>query len=197
MKVLPKGRFLAPVLVFIIAYLLSLFFWIQIKDGYGFLITRISSLGLESVKDVKVEDIKKKDGEYVVTISPERFKSMLVVDIPVKTSTYTFNAPLTFSIIAAFFLPLRRRFTEQGRKDVSTRILRIYLEAIGILILVHILFVFSLEGERLTGIMMSRGYEDVGVLKLGFWQFLWGFVDNMVIRFEPFLIGAYLYFRGR
>ncbi|RMG01052.1 MAG: hypothetical protein D6726_10330 [Nitrospirae bacterium] len=197
MRVLPKGRLLAPVLVFLFAYLFSLFFWIQVKDDYGFIITHISSWGLEKVKDVKIEGIKKKDGEYVVTISPERFKSMLVVDVPVKTSTYTFNAPLTFSIIAAFFLPLRRRFAEQKRKDINTRILRIYLETVGILIFVHILFVFSLEGERLTGIMMTRGYEDVGVLKLGFWQFLWGFVDNMVIRFEPFLIGAYLYFRGR
>ncbi len=167
------------------------------KDRYGYLITAVASKGLQAVKDVKVETIRAEGDRYVVTLSPERFRSMLVVDIPVKTSTYTFNAPLTFAIMASFFIPLRRRLLERNEKRPYPALLRIYVESCLILLVVHLLFVLSLEGERLTRIMMERGYEDVGVLKLVFWQFLWGFVDNMVIRFEPFLIGAYLYFRRR
>ncbi len=197
MKPVFKGETFRIILVFLVSYVLFLFLWISVKDSYGYLITVIASKGLQAVKDVKVEAIKTVGDRYVVTMSPERFRSMLVVDVSVKTSTYTFNAPLTFAIMAAFFIPLRKRLLSRGEKRPYPVLLRIYAESCLILLCVHILFVLSLEGERLTRIMMERGYEEMGVLKLGFWQFLWGFVDNMVIRFEPFLIGAYLYFRRR
>ena len=100
------------------------------------------------------------------------------VDVPI--SNYTFNAPLTFAIMAAFFPFLKRKW--------------IYLEAILILIAVHFLFVFSLEGEKLSVALHTQGYAKSGTASQIFWEFLWGFLDNMVVRFEPFLIGAYLYF---
>jgi hypothetical protein len=197
MKPVFKGESFRIILVFLVSYVLFLFLWMSVKDSYGYFITVIASKGLQVVKDVKVDAIKTVGDRYVVTMSPERFRSMLVVDVSVKTSTYTFNAPLTFAIMAAFFIPLRKRLFSSGEKRPYRVLLRIYAESCLILLCVHILFVLSLEGERLTRIMMERGYEEMGVLKLGFWQFLWGFVDNMVIRFEPFLIGAYLYFRRR
>jgi len=63
-----------------------------------------------------------------------------------------------------------------------------------ILVFVHFLFVFSLEGEKLTQILTIHGYEEPSRVAQIFWEFLWGFVDNMVVRFEPFLIGVYLFF---
>ncbi len=72
---------------------------------------------------------------------------------------------------------------------------RVYMEALAILFTVHIMYVFSSEGEKLTTLMVQGGFEETSMSKDMFWQFLWGFVDNMVIRFEPFLLGAYLYFR--
>jgi hypothetical protein len=44
---------------------------------------------------------------------------------------------------------------------------------------------------------MSRGIEPMNKIKLAFYQFLWSFTDNMVIRFEPFLIGIYVFLRFR
>jgi hypothetical protein len=41
--------------------------------------------------------------------------------------------------------------------------------------------------------MAAQGIENPGSVTIIFWEFLWGFVDNMVVRFEPFLIGAYLF----
>ncbi len=37
-------------------------------------------------------------------------------------------------------------------------------------------------------------YENPNEVNLFFWQFSEGFLKSMVLRFEPFLIGAYLYF---
>ena len=62
------------------------------------------------------------------------------------------------------------------------------------MVFVHFLFVFSLEGQKLTLTLAIHGYEDPSRITQFFWEFLWGFVDNMVVRFEPFLIGAYLFF---
>ena len=41
--------------------------------------------------------------------------------------------------------------------------------------------------------LSNQGFEKASSLTIFFWEFLWGFVDNMVVRFEPFLIGAYLF----
>ncbi|MCH8013533.1 MAG: hypothetical protein IH823_01905 [Candidatus Dadabacteria bacterium] len=69
----------------------------------------------------------------------------------------------------------------------------LYLEALIILVVVHFLFIFTLEGQKLTAVMAAQGIENPGSVTIIFWEFLWGFVDNMVVRFEPFLIGAYLF----
>jgi hypothetical protein len=61
------------------------------------------------------------------------------------------------------------------------------------LVFVHLLFVFSLEGQKVTAVLAAQGFENPGNVTHIFWEFLWGFVNNMVVRFEPFLIGAYLF----
>ncbi|MCZ6790946.1 MAG: hypothetical protein O7C70_04030, partial [Candidatus Dadabacteria bacterium] len=99
------------------------------------------------------------------------------IDIPI--SNYTFNAPLTFAIMAAFYPFIKSKW--------------LYLEALIILVFVHLLFVFSLEGQKVTAVLAAQGFENPGNVTHIFWEFLWGFVNNMVVRFEPFLIGAYLF----
>lgn len=65
------------------------------------------------------------------------------------------------------------------------------------LLLVHLLYVFSLESKELTDVFAARGIEKMGGPLMVFYQFLWSFTDNMVIRFEPFLIGFYIFMRFR
>gem|GEM_PF-5135843 len=75
---------------------------------------------------------------------------------------------------------------------------KIYAEVLLFLIMSHYAYVFLALGEQLTTMLVGKGFEEGTKLRLFFWQFLWGFLDNMVIRFEPFLIGgAYLYFRNK
>ena len=72
-----------------------------------------------------------------------------------------------------------------------------YGQAFLILLGVHLLYVFSLEANSLTNALIQRGLETMSKPGLVFYQFLWEFTNNMVIRFEPFLIGFYVFIRFR
>ncbi len=181
-KLLPKGAILKAGLIFIISFCVFLGGWLVVKGYYGTAITTVSSYAAAAVKNAQVVDITRDKDVVKVGFIPKTYGVAQVyktsIDVPV--SNYAFNVPLTLAIMAAFFPFLRSR--------------RVYIEALVILVFVHFLFIFTLEGERLTGVFVSQGYEKESTISNIFWQFSWGFLDNMVVRFEPFLIGAYLFF---
>ncbi|MEQ9619303.1 MAG: exosortase H-associated membrane protein [Deltaproteobacteria bacterium] len=172
---------LKAALIFVVSYLIFLAVWLVVKGYYGMAITGTASYAITFIKNVDIVEFVRNKDIITVGFIPKKYGVTILktgIDIPI--SNYTFNAPLTFAIMAAFYPFLKRRW--------------IYLEAVLILVAVHFLFVFSLEGQKLTAALEAQGYEKSGAAAHIFWEFLWGFVDNMVVRFEPFLIGAYLYF---
>ena len=181
-KLLPKGVILKAGLIFVVSFIVFLGGWLVVKGYYGSVITTVSSYAAAAVKGAQVVDITRDKDVVQVGFIPKTYGVAQVyktsIDVPV--SNYGFNVPLTLAIMAAFFPFLKSR--------------RIYIEALVILVFVHFLFIFTLEGERLTGVFVSQGYEKESTFSKVFWQFSWGFIDNMVVRFEPFLIGAYLFF---
>jgi hypothetical protein len=179
-----KSSIPKTVLIFLISYFIALFIWVQVKDTYGYVITFVGSKFVAGLKDARLEEISRKEGMIQATFSSLNDRSGILIDIPVKTSTYTFNVPLTLAIMAALYMFI-------GRKR------RAYAEAALILLAVHFLYVFSLEAKQLTGVFMDRGIESQNMFRAVVYQYLWGFVDNMVIRFEPFLIGFYMFVRFR
>ena len=181
-KFLPKGAILKAGLIFVISFCVFLAGWLVVKGYYGEVITTVSSYAVAAVKNTQVVDITRDKGVVQVGFIPKTFGVAQVykTSITVPVANYAFNIPLTLAIMAAFFPFLRSK--------------RIYIEALAILVFVHFLFIFTLEGERLTSVFVSQGYEKESTLSKVFWQFLWGFLNNMVVRFEPFLIGAYLFF---
>lgn len=184
MQPVRKPSVVMAVAVFIVVYFSVLFIWIKAKNYYGYGITLTASEIVSGIKDVKLDDIKRLGDVTQPTFTPLTGNTGMLIDIPVDTSDYSFNVPLTFAVMGALYLFLRRRK-------------RAYAEALLILICVHLLYVFSLEMKELTGILMNRGFETVSTSKIAIYQFLWGFTDNMVIRFEPFLIGCYMFIRFR
>lgn len=180
----PKAAALRAVAVFLVSYFLFLGLWIFVKDYYGMAVVFAASKAAAGVKDAKLEEMKSEQGTVEATFSHLRTGPEVLIDIPLKTSTYTFNAPLTFAIVAALSLFIRRRP-------------RAVLEASFILLAIHLLYVFSREVKELTDVFISRGIETGGGIGTVLSQFLWSFTDNMVIRFEPFLIGIYLFIRFR
>ena len=180
-KPLFRSVLLKASLIFVVTYIIFLFVWLGIKGYYGLAITTIASYAITLFKDVDIVSILRQGDIVSVGFIPQKYGvAILKTTIDVPISNYTFNAPLTFAIMAAFYSFLRRKW--------------IYLEALLILVAVHFLFVFSLEGEKLSGALETQGYAKGGTASQIFWEFLWGFINNMVVRFEPFLIGAYLFF---
>ena len=176
-----NSSLLKAALIFVVSYLIFLAVWLAVKGYYGMAITSVASYAITLIKNVDMVELVRSKDIITVGFIPQKYGVTILktgIDIPI--SNYTFNAPLTFAIMAAFYPFLKRKW--------------IYLEAVLILVVVHFLFVFSLEGQKLTAALEAQGYEKSGAAVHIFWEFLWGFVDNMVVRFEPFLIGAYLYF---
>jgi hypothetical protein len=173
---------LRTVLIFLISYLIFLVFWVQVKDYYGKVVTYTVSELIAVVKDVKFEKMIQEKDIIRIRFSPLRHKAEVGIEIQIKTSTYTFNAPLTFAIMFTLFQFIKRR-------------LRAYFEVLSILFFIHLLYVFSCETLNLTMAFINKGFDPVNKLRIFVYQFLWEFTYNMVIRFEPFLVGVYMYIR--
>jgi hypothetical protein len=179
-----KVAILRAVAVFIVSYLIFLALWIAVKDYYGRAVTFTASKITAGMKDLRFEEITREQDVLQATFSPHGRGSQSLIDIYVKTSSYTFNAPLTLAIMAALYPFIRKRK-------------KAYAQALLILLSVHILYVFSLEAKEATEVLVDKGMEKAGTVSGVLYQFLWSFTDNMVIRFEPFLIGLYMYLRFR
>ncbi len=179
-----KRVVLKAILVFLISYFVFLVLWVQAKDYYGYGITYAASHLATLVRNVRFEEMKRSGSKIVATFSPSEKMKDLLIDIPVRTSSYTFNVPLTLGIMAALFAFIGRRK-------------RAFSEGLLVLLGVHLLYVFSLEANTLTSILNTRALESVSKPVLFGFQGLWEFTNNMVIRFEPFLIGFYIFLRFR
>ena len=180
----PLNLILRTALVFIGSYLVFLLLWIQVKDYYGYGLTMTGSKIIAAIKNLEIDAVNQNDERVQVTFSPYRINRDILIDIPVRTNTYTFNSPLTLAIMASLFPFIRKR-------------VRAYGEAVMLLLCVHLLFVTTFELKELTIVLMNMKLETTSQPRIFFYEFLWGFTDNMVIRFEPFLIGFYLFMRFR
>src|SRR5512139_2318993 len=143
MSVLHKPHLLKAAGIFLSVYLVSLVLWIQVKDYYGYAMTLTASKLAAGLKSARLEEISRGKGIVQATFIHSRDPDMLI-DIPVNTSSYTFNAPLTFAIMGALYFVLKKRK-------------RAYGEALAILVSVHFLYVFSLDTKELTEVFMDRG----------------------------------------
>ena len=132
-KPLFRSVLLKASLIFVVSYVIFLILWLGVKGYYGMAITTIASHAISLFKDVDIVSIMRNKDIVSVGFIPQKYGVTLLettIDVPI--SNYTFNAPLTLAIMAAFFPFLKRKW--------------IYLEALLILVFVHFLFVFSLEG---------------------------------------------------
>ena len=174
--------------LFVICYIIFLLLWIQVKPFYGALLTSIGAhlagitAGAELEKVVQEKDLAKVS--YAVTVMRAGNVGEVLMDFRISVSNYSFNVPLSFALTAALFVFFRWHW-------------RYLLEVSLILISVHVLYIYSYCTLNLFKEMARAGLRNPGLpLQFGL-QFLWAFTDNMVIRFEPFLVAAYLWLRER
>ncbi|NIS09716.1 MAG: hypothetical protein GWO07_13370 [Candidatus Dadabacteria bacterium] len=171
-------------LIFVAGYVLSLVLWLFIGKYYGYVITSISAYAIAPVKNIQLDKVEfdKKDKNNISTYfrTLKQFSKNIGMRQDVNYGHFTFNIPITIGILAAFFPFIRKK--------------RVFVEVTVLLISIHIIYVFFLEGLKLSEALLRTGYEKPNEAKLIFWQYSEGFLKSMVLRFEPFLIGAYLYF---
>lgn len=178
-----RGTIIKAAVIFIVAFLVILIPWLLFLNSYyGMIIAKIATYFITIVKNVQVVEFFRNNDIITIGLIPAQqgLSQIIKTTIEIPTSNYAFNVPLSLAIMAAFYPFIKSKW--------------IYLEAVIILVFVHFMFVFTLEGEKLTTIFAIHGYEESSRVTQIFWEFMWGFVDNMVLRFEPFLVGAYLFF---
>jgi hypothetical protein len=168
--------------IFLAAYVISAVLWIQVKDSYAYLVTFIASKFVAGLKDARLE---------VITISKDAintsFRSLtgnqyMFFPVSITTYVYTSNVPMTVAILASLYFFIQRKT-------------RAMTEALLMLFIIHLLYVFSYESLQLTIAFMTKRMEEFNPLKVTVYQFLWGFTEYMFVRFGPFFIGIYIYLR--
>jgi hypothetical protein len=159
----PKKRILRTIVVFLISYVFFLLLWIQVKNLYAEGITAFASKIAARLTDSRFEEMTREKDLIEVSFSPVR-KSGMLIDIPINTSSYTFNAPLTFSIMTALYFYIKRK-------------LRAYSEALLILAVAHLLYVFTLETKLLTEVIAEHGIGTTG-MPFGALPIIWLYDSN-------------------
>ncbi len=187
MSLTRSKRIAASILLFILSYPVFLVIWIQVKPFYGALLVRATSEITALVKNAQIKEIKNEKEKTTVSFVLKAYTlkgwKRLEVNVSFFVSTYTFNVPLTLALILGLF-PM----VSFEKKKI--------LEAGAILILVHMVFVFSMEGRQIYYASVKSGIQPRSEFAHFFWDFLWSFSVYMLIRFEPFLIAIYLYLRS-
>ncbi len=180
-------KILYGVVLFAVSYPLLLAAWIWIKPFYGNVIGN-SAIRLSAfTTGVRIKEIaigkEKSKAELTKPVATDRGMADVVIDLSFSISSYTFNVPLTLSLIAALYPVAGWRF-------------RNFIEAIVLLAAIHMLYVYSYCTYQTLLTITNYGGQKTGAGTQLFWEFLWNFTDNMVVRFEPFLIAFYLWLRG-
>lgn len=126
-----KSRALKAAGLFVCLFFVFLLLWMPVKNTYGYVIVSVASRLVMLVKDVRVEEIAHQEQDIIqVTFSHIKMKTDMLIDIPIKTSTYTFNMPLTFAIVFSLhFFTARRK--------------RAFAESLLLILTVHLLYVFA------------------------------------------------------
>ncbi len=182
-----RKRILYGALIFLISYPLFLGAWIYVKPFYGRLIGKagvtLSAMTTGAVPKAIETGKDKTEARLAKAILTDRGLADIHIDLTFSISSYSFNMPLTLALVAALY-----PFTGWRLRNIA--------EALAILAAIHLLYVYSyctyqtfITGTKYGGIKMGLGNQL-------FWEFLWSFTDNMVIRFEPFLIAFYLWMRA-
>jgi hypothetical protein len=177
-----KALIAKTLVIFLISYIAFAALWVQVNDSYGYTVTLIGSKFAAALKNAQLEDIVKGKDLIHTSFSPLNGKKGMLFPTTIPTNVYTSNVPMTFAVMASFYLFLRRK-------------MRAYTEAFLILFAIHLLYVFFFETMQLTYAFMKYGIETPNKFEYSVYQFLWAFTDYMFIRFGAFFIGIYTYLR--
>ena len=173
--------------LFIVSYGISLFLWIKFKVFYGEIVANIGAHLAAIVSGCLVESVRisqeKVVCQFIYHALTVRGPAALHFQAIIFVSKYTYNVPLTISIIFSLYPWIRLRL-----KNVA--------EAIVLLFILHVVYVFIFCCLEIYHAFLKAGVKSLWWPEQLLWEYSWAFIKAMVIRFEPFLIGAFLWIRS-
>lgn len=182
-RLLNKPSIKKSILLFLFSFIIFLIIWANLGPYYSYSLVYLSSVITAKIKNITlIEIIPEKDLLTVIFSSPIR-NDLSIFKI-ILSGVFTFTTPLTIAIFTALLPDIEKR-----KKAL--------LELIAILLLIHFLQVFSQELYKLTYLFAKKGFESPNKMFYYLLQYFSVFMENMIIRFEPFLLGLYVFFRFR
>ncbi len=183
-KILHKPTVVTTIFLFLISFAIFLILLTYVKSQYSYTLTYISSEIASKIKDVKLMKIEENGTDFFL-VNFISMKEISPVIFQAKINTiFTFTLPITLAIFVSLLPYLEKR-------------IRATIEVIIILISIHILYIISHELYELTKFLIYREIEQPKKFPFYFYQYLSVFTKAMIIRFEPFLVGLYIYLRFR
>lgn len=181
-KILYKPTVITTIFLFLISFLIFLILLSYIKSQYSYTLTFIASEISSKIKNVKFIEVTKKGNDFfLINFISLKENSPAIFQAKINT-IFTFTLPITLAIFVSLLPYLEKR-------------IRATIETIVILISIHILYILSHELYELTKFLIYREIEKPRKIPFYFYQYLAVFTKNMIIRFEPFILGLYIYFR--
>lgn len=181
-KILYKPTVITTIFLFLISFLIFLILLSYIKSQYSYTLTFIASEISSKIKNVKFIEVTKKENDFfLINFISLKENSPAIFQAKINT-IFTFTLPITLAIFVSLLPYLEKR-------------IRATIETIVILISIHILYILSHELYELTKFLIYREIEKPRKIPFYFYQYLAVFTKNMIIRFEPFILGLYIYFR--
>jgi hypothetical protein len=184
---LRKNRIFLAFGAFLFSYIIYLLVWVQIKPYYGNILVHMGAPLAAWTTGARVDRITQgkevADVNFLYYAETSEGSGDISLAVKVSVSNYSFNVPLTFALITGLFVVFRWRLGS-------------LTEACLILVLVHLSYIYFLCTLQIF-YQLAMGQIATPAKWVQFLiQFLWGFTDNLIIRFEPFLIAVYLWLRG-
>lgn len=183
-----RNKITLSCIIFFLTYLIALVIWLQIKPYYANIQAHFGAFLSARTIGFRVLDVKQENELSVITFSrailTEKGLADLVVDLKIAVSHYSFNVPLTFALVASLSVFFKWR-------------IRFLVEAFFILLFIHLLYIYSFCNLNLAHQISMAGAGTPPKPVQYLLQFMWAFTDNMVLRFEPFLVAVYLWLRNR
>ncbi len=184
-----KGKVITALIIFLAVYAVALTVWLKVKIPYGHLIDSIGAHLASISLDMDFTRLEPaSNGEELISVRRAvvtvRGIADLTVDQKIIIDNYSFNMPLTAALMASFFWFFRWKW---------------YTFAEGAVLITagHLLYVYSYLMLNFKTALIQMGAEPATWASPLVWQFLWSFADNLVIRFEPFLVIVVLWLANR
>lgn len=180
-NLLINNRVLRIFFLFIVYFIAILLLWILVKDYYGQFVAFVSSYLISWLQEPELLGITRTGEIFSVEYGVQKnvFTGMYKFKLGLETSEFAYNVPLTLAIIAVSISYIRNY--------------KVYIVAILVLVLVHILYVYCFQSIKLRSLLTENNLAEFSKAGQFVYEMFWIFLKMLVIRFEPFLMGAYLY----